>query len=53
MMAANGGREQWALAVVIAEVQIALLAHWPAGVLPWRPEEMAQALISSTRALLA
>jgi hypothetical protein len=33
--------------------QIALLAHWLADVVPWRPEEMAQALISSTRALLA
>jgi hypothetical protein len=41
------------IAEVIAEVQIALLAHWLADVVPWRPEEMAQALIFSTRALLA
>jgi len=41
------------IAVVIAEVQIALLAHWRADVVPWKPEEMAQALIASTRALLA
>jgi hypothetical protein len=39
--------------VVNAEVQIALLAHWLADVVPWGPEEMAQALISSTHALLA
>jgi hypothetical protein len=39
--------------VVVAEVQIALLAHWLADVVPWRPEEMAQVLIASTRALLA
>jgi len=39
--------------VVVAEVQIALLAHRLDDVVPWRPEEMAQALIASTRALLA
>ena len=40
-------------AATIAAVQIALLAHWLADVVPWRPEEMAQALIVTTRALLA
>src|SRR4051794_25345514 len=40
-------------ALLVAELQIALITHWLSGTVPLQPETVARMLITNTRALLA
>jgi AcrR family transcriptional regulator len=41
------------MALLLAEMQIALITHWLAGAAPLEPHNLAQALLTSTHAVLA